>query len=246
MLIFVYARFIEPQIIVIHNTEVNLWFKTKIALISDLHIWTYKWEIFLERMVSKINKLDIDSVMIAWDVTGYLNKTQLEELLEPLKEINKPVYWVLWNHDVELPGPKIRDELKELLDSYNFTHLNNQSVQIWPYTLVWLWSHRNNEDDITLLEKFTQEDNIVVLTHNPDTTNKYTNNIADLTLAGHTHGGQIRIPWLYKKVIPTRGNFDQWLTQETNTQLFVTSWLGETWLPLRLFNFPVIDVIEIK
>ena len=50
----------------------------------------------------------------------------------------------------------------------------------------------------------------IVLLHNPDILQYYSPHaIPALTLAGHTHGGQIRIPWLYKKTIPTDGDFDR-------------------------------------
>jgi hypothetical protein len=80
----------------------------------------------------------------------------------------------------------------------------------------------------------------------PDTTLKYKNNLVDLTLCWHTHWGQIKIPYLYKKVIPTKWIFDEWLTMEKNTQLFVTSWLWIIGLPFRFLNPPVIDILEIK
>jgi uncharacterized protein len=71
------------------------------------------------------------------------------------------------------------------------------------------------------------ENNVVVITHNPDTTRLYTNAIADVTLAGHTHCGQIRIPFLYKYLIPVKGRADEkydcgyYKTDET--QLFITA-----------------------
>ena len=67
-----------------------------------------------------------------------------------------------------------------------------------------------------------------------------------LAVAGHTHGGQIRIPGLYRRVIPTRYPFDRGLHTFPPVPTFVTSGLGESGLPLRLFNPPVIDVLDIE
>lgn len=64
-------------------------------------------------------------------------------------------------------------------------------------------------------------------------------------MAGHTHGGQLRIPFLYKKAIPTEGDFDRGLSQEDTTLLFTTAGVGETALPMRLFNPPCIDVLRL-
>lgn len=244
-IIFIYTRFIEPQIIVVNETNINLWFNANFALISDLHIWIYKKEDFVEKLVEKINKLDVEQVFIAWDLTLNPNKKNIEKLFLPLKKLNKPTYWVLWNHDVQKPGPNIRKELIETLDSYWLHFLNNKEVNLWEFKLLWLWSYWWLEDKVKLLDNYSLDDNIIVLTHNPDTTSKFTNENADLTLCWHTHWWQIRIPFLYKKVIPTEWDFDKWLTKEENTLLYTTSGVWETWLPMRLFNFPVIEVIKI-
>ncbi|MGB2110884.1 MAG: hypothetical protein ACPHY8_03075 [Patescibacteria group bacterium] len=61
-------------------------------------------------------------------------------------------------------------------------------MNLGTFTLVGLGSNWNREDDTSLLQEFTPSDNIIVLAHNPDTTLKYSNNVVDLTLAGHTHG----------------------------------------------------------
>lgn len=245
-ILFVWVRFIEPQNISVKTTKIDLWFSTNIALISDLHIGTYKNEKFVQKIVDKVNTLDVDVVLIAWDLTYYPKIEDLWKLFAPLWDINKPVYWVLWNHDVEKPGPALRKELISVLTDLWLHYLNNEAVSFENYDLLWLGSNWNDEDEVGLLGKYSESDNVIVLTHNPDTTLSFTNKNADLTLVGHTHGGQIRIPFLYKKVIPTHWDFDKGLTQEENTLLFTTSGIWETGLPMRFLNFPVIDVLKIQ
>jgi len=251
-LIFIDSRFIEPNYISVQNTKINIWLEKKvnIALIADIHLWIYKKWDFAEKVVKKLNKLEnIDYILIAWDLTYLredINNHNLEELFWAFQNIKKPVYWVLWNHDVELPWPKIRKKLIKLFDKYWFNYIDNKIIKLEEFNLIWLWSNWAWEDNIEILEKIKNSKKNIVLTHNPDTTLKYENKKADLTLCWHTHWWQIKIPYLYKKVIPTKWIFDEWLTQEKNTQLFVTSGLGMVWLPFRFLNPPVIDILEIK
>ena len=205
----------------------------------------------MNRVVDKINQLDHDYVMIAGDLTYWPDLTNLSELYSWVQDIEKPVYVVLGNHDVEQPWPRVRDDLVPLLEQYGARVLNNDIVALNWFELVWLGSRWNNEDDISLLDQYNESDTIVVLTHNPDTTTRFVNNNADATLVGHTHGGQIRIPRLYKHVIPTKWDFDRWLyvkweRDDMMTNLYITAWLGEGWLPMRLFNPPVIDLITLQ
>jgi len=249
---FIDNRFIEPNIITVNETKINIWLEKeiKIVLIADIHLWIYKKWDFLEKIVNKINNIsDLDYVFIAWDLT-YLKqnykKEDLKEYFSVIKKIKVPVYWVLWNHDVWYPWPKVREELVDILNKNWANFLNNNFVKLKWFTLVWLGSNWWWEDDVSILENFKEKDKIIVLTHNPDTTRKYNNKIADLTLCWHTHWGQIKIPFLYKKVIPTYGQFDEWLTQEKNTQLFITSGLWIIGLPFRFLNPPVIDILKIN
>ncbi len=244
---FIWARFIETQIIISKETKINIGFEGKIVLIADTHLGTYKNSAFLDQVVSKINKIDPDMVLIAGDFVYFPEnetKQALKELFAPLKKINAPVFAVLGNHDgVDNNFGTANEELKEALPELKVVLIENEYINFENFTLLGLGSNWRNEDKIELLDQFTEEDNLVVLAHNPDTTLKYINKKADLTLTGHTHGGQIRIPLLYKKAIPTNGDFDKGLTQEENTTLFITSGLGETGLPMRLFNPPIIDVL---
>lgn len=241
---FIWSRFIEPQMIIVRQHTIDVGFKSRVVLIADIHLGVYKNAHFLERAVEIINKENPDYVMIAGDFTYEPKKGELAELFAPLSKLTMPVYAVLGNHDVERPGTPVRDELKEALESKGVHFLNNQGANVKNFTLLALGDNWSHEDDVKLLNTYSEKDNVVVLTHNPDTILAYTNNNADVTLTGHTHCGQIRIPWLYKKVIPTEGLFDKGLTQEERTKLYITCGLGEVGLPMRLFNPPVVDVLN--
>lgn len=243
---FIWSRFIETQIITVKETNIEAGFSANIALIADSHLGVYKSKKFLERVVEKINQQNIDYVFIAGDFTYEPNPNELDQLFSALKNINKPVYVVLGNHDVQRPGQPIREDLVKVLKNNNLIILNNDIAVLNDFVLVGLGDAWIEEDNVSILENINTDKSVVVLTHNPDTTSKYTNTNADITLTGHTHCGQIRIPFLYKYAIPTEGNFDKGLTNEPLTKLFITCGLGEIGLPMRLFNPPVIDILKFE
>lgn len=250
-LLFIYSRFIEPNIILIQENSINVWFKSKIVVISDLHLWVYKNENFLRRVVDKINTIkNIDAVLIAWDLS-FFPPNNLDNLFSPLRDIKYSTYAVLWNHDKGNPGVTIEKEIKEVLENNNVTYLHNK-VTIIPNTnikLLWLWDNWELEDDINLINRYKKEDNLIVLTHNPDTTLNYSRImwiIADITITGHTHWWQIRIPFIYKLQIPTIWDFDEWIYSNSETKLFVSSGLWEVGLPMRLGIPPVIDILKLE
>lgn len=245
-ILFIYARFIERNIIITRNTNIKIGFNAKIVVIADMHLGVYKDRNFLKRVVNKINKQkNINAVLISGDFTFYPSK-DLITLFSPLKDIKVPVYAVLGNHDSGMPGPPIQKQLKEALKINDVIFLDNESAIIPNIDIIVLGLGDNfaSQDDISKIEKYNIQDNLIVLTHNPDTTLSYKNSIPDITIAGHTHGGQIRIPFLYKVVIPCVGNFDKGLYNTFIGKVFVTSGLGEVGLPLRFGIPPVIDILD--
>ena len=90
---------------------------------------------------------------------------------------------------------------------------------------------------------------IILIAHNPDAILYSNADRADLVIAGHTHGGQIRLPWIGSIArIPTiLGNdYDKGLFEYGDQQLFITSGVSETGPRARLFNPPVISVLTIS
>lgn len=247
-LLFVWARFIEPQIIITRETKIDAGFEAKIVLIGDLHLGAYKNRAFLERVAQKINEIDPDYVLIAGDFIYFPAKNaDLQELFAPLKTIKKPIFAVWGNHDREAHNLRtIYPGLKEALEANRVLLLQNKPLNLKNFTLLALGDYWEDEDEVALLNNYRPSDNLIVLTHNPDTVNDFPNQNADLTLTGHTHGGQIRLPLVYRWAIPTNGSFDRGLTAEKTTPLYITSGLGEIGLPMRLFAPPVIELLSLR
>lgn len=248
--LFIWTRFIEPQQIRLQETTIDIGVDARVVLIADTHLGVYKDWVFLQKVVNQINRLeDIDMVLIAGDFTYEpLHEQRLEELFAPLNDLNVPVFAVLGNHDVQKPWPDLREDLWQALDTNNVTILNNDLVALSGFLLLWLGEHLNGEAEVRRLNTLHPLNKVVVLTHNPDVTLNYINHHADVTLVGHTHCGQIRLPFVFdalkKYIIPTKWSFDKWLTQEKYTQLFITCGLWEVILPMRWRNPPTIDVIS--
>lgn len=244
-LLFTWARFVEPQIITVQEHRARAGFPARIALLSDLHLGLYKGSRFLQRLVDRLNALDVDVVLIAGDLTYQFDRP-LVELLAPLRTLRHKAYAVRGNHDSEMPGPPIEQELREALAAHGVRLLENETVRVGAFVLAGLGDLLAARDDVQVVRAFRQEDNVVVLMHNPDTATRLPPGLADIALAGHTHGGQVRIPWLYRLAIPTIGAFDRGWHDLSNTRVFVTSGVGESGWPLRFLVPPVIDVIVLE
>ena len=71
----------------------------------------------------------------------------------------------------------------------------------------------------------------------------------DLVLTGHAHGGQFRLPLIGGLIAPNQGLFpkyDDGLYSEGNTNMIVSRGLGNSIIPVRLFNAPEIVCIELE
>jgi len=246
-IIFIYSRFIEPKIVVVNHYKIEVGFKARYALVSDIHLGLYNDETILKKVVERVNEQDIDALLIAGDFTYDPDMKKLEQLFAPLQKINVPIYAVLGNHDMQSPGPKLDRELVAVLEKFGVNVIDNRAITLGDVTILGLGSHRANDDEIALINHYREDENLVVLTHNPDTTLDYPqNHTADVTLVGHTHGGQVRVPWLYHYFIPVSGEVP-WNQGEYNYKhhkVFVTSGVGMIGFPFRFLIPPVVDVLE--
>lgn len=250
--ILLWSRRREPYQIQIVTHEVTAPFDATIAFIADLHLGVYKDEQYLLNVVQHINAMqEVDIVLVGGDRTLLPQKEVLINLVTPLWALQKPVYTVLGNHDEQQPWPDIKFELIQALEQFWVRYLENDLVMIDDWYVLGLGDLDAGLDHTSMINDTLYVDRTIVLAHHPDTTRKYWNKKPFLTLAGHTHCGQIRIPRLYRYMIPTSGSVDEkydcgWYDLSTDAKLFITPWLGETLLPMRLFNPPTIDILQIR
>lgn len=246
-LLFIQARFVEPQMIVVHETALQVGARARVALVSDLHVGLFKDERFVQRVVERLNAMPLDAVLIAGDFRGWNDRRPLRELLAPLAQLRAPVYAVPGNHDV-LPedGPPAATELFAAWQALGVQPLQGRWAVVGGVTVVGLGDMWAGQDDPRPLHAAPHDKPLVVLTHNPDSAMKLRPGDAALLLAGHTHGGQLRIPGLYRHAIPSRHAFDRGLHTFAPVPVFVTAGLGETGVPMRWMNPPVIDVLALK
>lgn len=220
-------------------------------LISDLHLGVYKDESYLLDVINTINiQTGIDMVLIAGDFTFLPGNKDLTVLFSPLRLSKYPIYAVLGNHDEQKPWPDLKYNLVHALEMNGVYYLENDAIDLIDMILIGLGDRFASNDDTHIISRFLAENNVVVLTHNPDTIRSYTNTLADITLAGHTHCGQVRIPYLYKFMIPTQGSwkerFDCGFYTWEQTKLFITPGLGEDALPFRFLNKPTINILYLR
>ena len=93
----------------------------------------------------------------------------------------------------------------------------------------------------------------IILSHQPqifDWFKKGKIPFSALILAGHTHGGQVRLPFAPTLFAPGQGIFpgygDGWFQREDGTiKMFISRGIGATYFPIRMFNPPEIVIIEV-
>lgn len=153
-------------------------------------------------------------------------------------------YTTLGNHD----GWYDKWVIQEILTDKGIQVLNNKNIKLNIYGkdiyIAGVEDKMTAIPDIYEALKETKQPTIL-LTHTPDVFPKVPKEV-NLTLAGHTHGGQIRLPLLGALVVPSDyGNkYSAGLIVEKGKKLLVTRGIGVSILPVRFNCPPEIVVIE--
>lgn len=258
--LFVWGRYIEPRILTVHEETILLPGANedsptiRIALFSDTHLGMFGNSIPMERIVVRINAQKVDAVFLAGDITFHPHVEDIPHLLAPLGDLEAPLYAVLGNHDIGRPGPDLSNPVMAALDATDATLVQNRAFDVTlggERVIVSgasdLWQM---QQDFTFSADLPEGVPVLLLTHNPDTA-RFVPDVFEysLMLAGHTHGGQIRLPFIYKHFIPTNWPFDKELhvfpSDGGDRLVYVSSGTGMSGLPIRLFMPPRIDVLTL-
>lgn len=252
-----YARFVAP--FRLRVTRLNLPTQTgakaaaaqplRVCFFSDLHAGRYKRAGWLAQVVDLVNAQSPDVVLIGGDFVGHLDGHGLDQLLHPLRRLRARlgVFAVPGNHDYGLPGPDMTPELEPLLAGYGIRVLKNECAPLGTRHQVVgvdeLWADRDN-----VARAFAHADPsraTIFLGHNPDVMTKVRpNQRALIFLFGHTHAGQIYLPFLPGFGVPVKTNLYRGLHHLPQGAVYVSSGCGESETPIRLGTAPEIVVFE--
>lgn len=229
----------------------------KVVAISDIHGGAnFINEGKIRQIVARSNEARPDIVVLLGDfVTGNRNGNkppgmEPETVAENLKGLRAryDVYAVLGNHDWWYDGLRVRHALEGigiLVLENEVTQLQLNGRSLWLAGLADLWTRPQNIGGT--ISKVPNNETVIVLTHNPDIFPQIPARVS-LTLARHTHGGQVNLPFFGRLVVPSdyKQRYAIGHIEENNRHLFVTPGIGTSIIPVRFRVPPEISIITIQ
>ena len=252
LVIFMDMAIYEPYALKItsYNLENPLLSNLKIVFASDFHIAPYKWEKWrLSKIVDKINAENPDLVILGGDYTNRHNKKASlspKDIAKTLQKIKAPKVAVLGNHDSYFSKKDVMNALQQanipVLDNTH-TELKLQNKTVF---IAGVSDYDTDKPDINKTINQTKKP-LIFVTHSPDVFQQL-NGRADIAFAGHTHGGQIILPFLGALItnIKSGRKYTYGLLYEQQKPLIVSSGLGTSIIPIRFNNLPEIVSVKFK
>jgi uncharacterized protein len=255
-----WAFVIEPSRLVLRETRITLpsWpanFKgLRIAVISDLHAGSPFITIEkIHHIVERTNAAQPDLILLLGDFViqgvkggGFMEPEVVASALKGLRA-RSGVFATLGNHDWWYDGPRV----KKALENVGITTLENDAAKIeregaaiWVVGISDKWE--GNPDIASALARVGAGTTIIAFTHNPDIFPSIPAKVA-LTIAGHTHGGQVALPIIGRPIVPS--DFGERYAAghivEGSKHLFVSTGVGTSILPVRFRVPPEISLLTI-
>ena len=256
--IIAYGFFIEPKLITVKEQKITInnlpdnFNGFKIVHISDIHYGKIFDQKQLQKLVDSINEQKPDIVVLTGDLLDkntYINQNTVTQISTLLNKINATAgkYAINGENDLNF------DEWMTIITKAGFKDLNNTYDTIYKdgYQSIFIAGASTKEDKLSINDKlktsidylnsFEKDGPIykILLIHEPDTIDELTVNPFNLILAGHSHGGQVRLPLIgpliYKEgAIKYHNNY----YKIENTDLYISNGLGASNYNFRLFNTP--------
>jgi len=263
--LFVYSYFIEPNSFVIKKPSFELEclrgtaLHIKFAHISDLHFTSKTPKERIRQIYNEIKKTDSSVVFITGDLIS--DKSGIVSTVKFVNNISKEysVYVVFGNWDFWLLDYNIAS-FKKALEKAGAKVLVNDALSIKtgdklidvigvkdPYS-----SSETEKDLKKAIDKIKSNKGVcrILLAHSPSIIKEALRENIDLILVGHTHGGQINIPFLAKEIIPVRKRENRKYVKGqykvNGTQMYVNSGIGTSVFPIRFLTPPEVAEITLK
>lgn len=183
----------------------------KLMQISDIHVGNNFDYQFIIDSFEKAKLYNPDFVVYTGDFVSYENEEQFKQLKEVFKHVvkgNLGTVGVLGNHDYgkNWAEQNVADSITSILENADVSILNNQQKELNGLNIIGLddyWAINFNPKKI--MSQLNSEKANIVLCHNPDVCDlDVWNNYKGYILSGHTHGGQVKPPFLNPPILPVK------------------------------------------
>lgn len=273
LLIFEIARELHTFRVTHYKIRTNKYAKAdgelKIALLSDLHNWTYGKH--NRKLLDCIKREQPDIILVAGDMlVGKVDVPAAiaEEFMVKVSQI-APVFYGNGNHEQRMKERTDRYgeryiRYKEILTKAGVHFIENESEEFcWKNERIRI---TGLEIPLFYYEKFQSkklsveeiqervgesDENCmqILIAHNPAHGNSYARWGADLVVSGHLHGGIVRLPFLGGMITPQIRLFPKYsggIYHEGHTDIVVSKGLGSHTFPIRLFNEAELVMLHVK
>ncbi|MDH4615900.1 metallophosphoesterase [Brevibacillus sp. AY1] len=226
---------------------------TKVVHFSDVHLGHHMEANDLKRIVSVIQNEQPDLICFTGDMVDE-SIAPLVDAVPILSQLQAPLgkFAVLGNHDYALGQ---QNAVTEALTASRFEVLDNRHISI-----------NKNDDSLYIagvedvlhgspdLARATanipEGQTVILLAHEPDYADRAAQYPIHVQLSGHSHGGQVRLPWIGHILTPPLARkYVQGLYrvgENNHLQVYINRGLGTTILPVRFFCRPEITVFTLQ
>ena len=244
----------------------------RIAFLADTHHGPFVPAAYLRDVVALANSLEPDLIALGGDYVQRqwqslppdAPRPYVAEGIGVLRELRAPlgVFAVMGNHDNWLDHKR---EIKAALAENGVRELTNRGVWIERKSALsssagatarlrlcgvdeLLTARPTTADFLNALGDATPGDAVILLQHNPDFAESLRDPRVSLMLSGHTHGGQIVLPFLGAPIVPSAygQKYRDGLVQAPATQVFVTRGVGAIFPPVRFRCPPEVALLTLR
>jgi len=255
-----YARYAEPGWLAVKQIPLTLkrlpasFDGMRIVQFSDVHLGFHYTVEQLGMLVERIQSLKPDLICFTGDLFDSTTGQDGEPAAQVLSRLQAPLgkAAVLGNHDYY---GKEQDKITAILTQGGFNVLTNRSLplkrgkeRIWLSGVDDMWDGKPDLGE-ALKKTAANEECVILLSHCPDFADTALKHPVDLQLSGHSHGGQVRLPFYGHIITPEYGKKyvdGLYRLGDGKLQVYTNRGIGVSVYPIRFWCRPELTVFTLR
>lgn len=263
--ILLYSRYIGTSGLKVKEYKIvnenlsNDFYGLKIVHISDIHYGRLIFKDDLKKIVHKINILKPDILVLTGDLIDKdttLTESMANEISEELSKINSTIgkYAIKGEHDYNFDKWQFiieNSEFIDLNDRYELIYANSKDYILLSGMSTNIYGDKKTDEKEKIITDYLNNNEnkpnySILLIHEGDFIDEINTSNYNLILAGHSHNGQIKLPFLKPIKLPKYGKkyYDEYYKKNT-TDIYISSGIGVSDSNFRLFNRPSINLYRL-